>query len=652
MLKLFKKTLKYFVSKLNSTEMSSQPNPPTLSKNQRTKEYLDYYLDLKSEPFYAVLLTGTWGAGKTWFIKNYLDTRKQNKHLYISLNGVQSITEIEQAFYIQMHPMLSSKGVKYAKTLLKGILKTTIKVDLDGDHKQNASDASFTLPEINSSDYNKIENRILVFDDLERSQMDIKNILGYINEFVENSGFKVIILADEEKIILEENKDDLKRYSLIKEKTIGKSFEVVSEVDEAFAVFIKLISSGASEIIYENKEVILETYITANYNNLRHLRHAILNFDLFYSFLPNKRIRNKDFIEIVVKQFFAFSFEISVGFIKADQIPEIFERMIPLSILATGTTHELTSTQQVFRKYDVLKQQYRTINGELWSEFFATGSVKNDDLESCIENSFFFLEERKPNWVKLFNYQKLNEDKFSEFSASVINEFNSKEIKEKFELVQITGLLCELSKEGLIDFEIDKIILNAQEQLIELNKTTDVDFNHQFPGDHSHGLKFAGFHLEEFKVFLKFARQQEDLLMEQKLTPKALDLFTLMKTNFDQFQDELNSHKNESRFFEIPILKEIPVSDLIAWIKSTGINNLVNLSVILAARYDAAQRVKSKLLPELAWLKELTAQIIYYQENSAKFVNYRIEKDILPNLNYSIKNLTEVFDREEFQNRL
>ena len=44
------------------------------------------------------------------------------------------------------------------------------------------------------------EKYILVFDDLERCNMDINRVLGYINRFVEHDGAKVIIIADQEKI--------------------------------------------------------------------------------------------------------------------------------------------------------------------------------------------------------------------------------------------------------------------------------------------------------------------------------------------------------------------------------------------------------------------------------------------------------------------
>ena len=39
-----------------------------------------------------------------------------------------------------------------------------------------------------------------MFDDLERASLDINEILGYINNFVEHDNIKVIIIANENEI--------------------------------------------------------------------------------------------------------------------------------------------------------------------------------------------------------------------------------------------------------------------------------------------------------------------------------------------------------------------------------------------------------------------------------------------------------------------
>jgi len=78
--------------------------------NSYIEEYPDYYCNLRYPPEYAVLLKGSWGAGKTWFIKRYCERLKTSnqKYLYVSLYGIPTFEEIEDAFFQQLHPILSS----------------------------------------------------------------------------------------------------------------------------------------------------------------------------------------------------------------------------------------------------------------------------------------------------------------------------------------------------------------------------------------------------------------------------------------------------------------------------------------------------------------------------------------------------------------
>jgi len=176
-----------------------------MNKNAHVTEYLDYYLSLNGSPGFAILLRGEWGSGKTWFIKDYLISRQTLKHLYVSLNGVSSFKEIEDIFFQQLHPLLASKGMKIAGKVLKGIIKTTINVDFNNDGKSDGNFSS-AIPDINLPEYFKnIDENIIIFDDLERCAIEPPKILGYINQFVESNGLKVVILANEKEII---NKDD------------------------------------------------------------------------------------------------------------------------------------------------------------------------------------------------------------------------------------------------------------------------------------------------------------------------------------------------------------------------------------------------------------------------------------------------------------
>ena len=107
-------------------------------------------------PSYAVMLKGAWGSGKTWFIKDFIKRLPEDlckRTLYVSLYGVASPADIEDALFRELHPILSNKKVKYGYSLLKGVLKGALKIDLDGDTKDEGS-WSISLPELEKFDVN------------------------------------------------------------------------------------------------------------------------------------------------------------------------------------------------------------------------------------------------------------------------------------------------------------------------------------------------------------------------------------------------------------------------------------------------------------------------------------------------------------------
>jgi hypothetical protein len=185
-------------------------NENTFQKYMTDIEIVDLikrYIE-RSSYNYAVLIDGSWGCGKTFFIKETLipsleklekeklekDTNyKVKKIIYISLYGVTSKEEITKKIIIETLPFknfVKSKGFGIAsylgKTVVGGILSTQ----------------GVSLPDnsINLSDFVAVESCILVFDDLERCGMNINDTLGYINEFIEHDGIKCIIIANEKEI--------------------------------------------------------------------------------------------------------------------------------------------------------------------------------------------------------------------------------------------------------------------------------------------------------------------------------------------------------------------------------------------------------------------------------------------------------------------
>ena len=99
-------------------------------------------------------------------------------------------------------PVVVQQGNETCQEYIKAASKIALKYDIDGDGKDEGSvtcdlDSILLLKEENSEIKG---NKILIFDDLERCDVKLETLLGYINYFSEHCKCKVIIIGDENKI--------------------------------------------------------------------------------------------------------------------------------------------------------------------------------------------------------------------------------------------------------------------------------------------------------------------------------------------------------------------------------------------------------------------------------------------------------------------
>ena len=88
----------------------------------------------------------------------------------------------------------------------------------------------------------------MVFDDLERCLLKTSRILGYLNNFVEHQNKKLIIIANDNEI-KKSNTNDEADYSLIKEKIIGKTFQIQSDIPSVIEHIINHSCQKSAETV-------------------------------------------------------------------------------------------------------------------------------------------------------------------------------------------------------------------------------------------------------------------------------------------------------------------------------------------------------------------------------------------------------------------
>lgn len=149
----------------------------------------------------AIMLTGAWGTGKSYYIQNelvpFLKEEHEKECVTLSLYGIKSTAEISRSIYIELRAKtLSAKGEAavagklIAKTIVRGVV-SRFGIDFS---KEND-----TMQELYESI--NLSNKLVILEDIERSQIEVIELLGYVNSLVEQDNVKVLLVANENEML-------------------------------------------------------------------------------------------------------------------------------------------------------------------------------------------------------------------------------------------------------------------------------------------------------------------------------------------------------------------------------------------------------------------------------------------------------------------
>ena len=313
---------------------------------------------------YAIMIDGDWGSGKTFFVKKNV-LKKYSNALYVSLYDVTSIDKLSEKIYFELlkSKYIKNRFLRFIKkiydlllirillfipvTLLKWFLYVlrfilSIIFKLIGLLTLNLGlvKLDINISSLKKIDYygalklvKKLNEYILVIDDLERCGIAIEEVLGYLNDLVEHKNMKCIIVANENEInkLISENLelkimsvmndkiefygtdkkpdkytkkspdkidledinnrieylyDESNKYKVIKEKLIGKVFKFVPALEDAYdnLSFKYNKDNDFYFILCNTKRSVINTMKMNEFNNIRTLDFYFDNFYHIYNY--------------------------------------------------------------------------------------------------------------------------------------------------------------------------------------------------------------------------------------------------------------------------------------------------------------------------------------------------------------------------------
>lgn len=565
------------------------------------------------------MLKGRWGTGKTWFVENFVSDMRANsvKVLYISLYGIADAQQIDDEFFRQLHPILSSKGAAFAGRLLKGVVKGTLKFDWDGDKKEDGN-LTVGIPDLNLPEYLRNTNGlILIFDDLERCSMPIADMLGYINYFVEHDGRKVLLVCNEE-VLLASNATDTenaeRNYAEIKEKLVGKSFELEPDYAAAIEKFLAAVNlESTRETLISHTEVLKRVYANAAYKNLRHLRQAILDFARIIEILQPEVRKKSDLVEHLLTFFLIYSFETKSGTISPSQIGSI-----RMGLFEAVRKKPDDAKENLYKK---ISEKYKDVNiidsllsAEIWQSYFETGLLDEEVINNALRNSKYFLSENQPDWVRLWNMFDLSDTDLERVLFIIDERFRNSEIGNIGELMHIVSSLMLLSELGIYKETKENITLlglkNAEIIYSAVNFGERFEADFEMRGNSSYaGLAFHGRESIDFNNFATQMNEVKKRTIEKSYPRLAQALLLQMQNDTPGFVAELiHNNYRSAKFVAVPILSYINSEEFVQALQDLQPKQIDSIRHMVGERYASSHFGKT-LQRESQWLRQCADEL-------------------------------------------
>ena len=536
---------------------------------------------------YAVMLNGEWGSGKTHFWNNKIKKKIESMQLngkryttiYMSLYGISNLEEISKKIFMETTQLMDKNLRRFMNSKGQETIPEYAKTGID---MANFFGVTQNGNKLDYAEFFATDDKVLCFDDLERANVDVIDILGYINNFVEHDHIKTIIICNEKELatklkssnlemktfiatylldkqnelnksdkpMVEKIQDKIEHvfdkandYERIKEKLIGETFEYAPKFDYIINGILMRYENNPELIRFlrENTGIIISTFNRSGTRNLRILKHALNDFKKIYE-MVNKSYSNTSnrVMQTMLIFTIAVSFEIKAGKITKEKFINIKDNEEYKSILVSSRI--LMDNRQFYIKefdqnyYYNFKSEYRFFK---FIEYYVRTRIF--DMKLFKENMDTIRNtvdtENLPSYKRLLTeeYWKISDNEFEAVIEDIIEDVKEGKIK-LIDMVKIFAYFSYFSRKGLIKYDLKTL------KSMFFNGMNISSLTSEYCSNIEEELgKIAIEEVEEdMEEILKHFHKLNDQLLDKMYREKAEEIMKCIPMKMEQFYEKFD----------------------------------------------------------------------------------------------------------------
>lgn len=566
------------------------------STESHLKKYLGYYCTCQN-PGYAVLVTGEWGTGKSFQVNEALATKEK---YYVSLFGLQTVEDVYSTVYATMFPI---------KAKIKGAAGTVGETGVDFGFG-SISAGGLASGVVNALIREKVNtDRTLIFDDLERCGLTLKETLGVINRYVEHHGCRVVVIAHDERLTAD--------FKESKEKLFGQTIKIEPQTLSAFDKFIYTYKETNSYSFLQScSEDILGIFNSSSANSLRILKHVVEDLTrLFEALSENHKQNTKAMIELTCL-FTALNIEIRCGNLTYSDLIDRNNAVLHHYIRQRGSNNgvEQPGIVAADARYPNIDLTNQLLSDETVINLFINGNFIPKQIQESLDYSPYFMKpaEVEP-WRVFIKFDELDEIVVDEAVIRLKTQFSDREVVDSGDMLHLFALRFLFSQIGLITANFNEVVNECKEYLDDLLSQGRLPPRETgWRWTESLATSYGGYgywvdesyrqHFQEVSSYLITSRITA---MRNSFPQLAQELLKLITTDGSEFVENIcHTSRGGNKFAAIDILSSITPEDFVReWMSSTP-QNWHPIKTGLTERYSTGL-LNRELASEASWIIEV-----------------------------------------------